>query len=168
MNDETSDVAHIQDLQRRVLAHEQILQAVIAHLVEAEPKFLHRLSETFSHPVHLEPVRHDYNASAAYAARFVREVIRLGEAHAPVPSQIALWDDLWPTSGEAGLLNENVPVRFEIRQRDDLWEVVRDGRLVGGYISQAGALEATQNAIHAVFCGGGSAEMMAPRQEEIQ
>jgi len=27
------------DLERRVLAHEQILQVLIAHLAEAEPKF---------------------------------------------------------------------------------------------------------------------------------
>ena len=28
------------DLERRVLAHEQILQALIAHMVETEPRFL--------------------------------------------------------------------------------------------------------------------------------
>jgi hypothetical protein len=28
------------DLERRVLAHEQILQVLIAHMAEAEPKFL--------------------------------------------------------------------------------------------------------------------------------
>ncbi len=150
------------DLERRVLAHEQILQGLIAHMVETEPKFLERLRTTFSHPVRLQPERHDYTDTAAYAASFVREVIRLSEAvGAHVPSQVALWDDLWPTSGEAGLLNENVPVRFEIRRRDDMWEVLRDGRLSGGYISHAGALEAVQSAIQEVFSGGGAAELLA-------
>ena len=150
------------DLERRVLAHEQILQALIAHMVEAEPKFLERLSATFSRPVRLAPARRDHTDTAAYAARFVREVIRLGEAsRARVPSQVALWDDLWPTAGEAGLLNENVPVRFEIRRRDDMWEVIRDGRLVGGYISHAGALEAAQDAIQAVFRNGDAAELLS-------
>jgi hypothetical protein len=32
------------DLERRVLAHEQILQALIAHMAETEPKFLDRLN----------------------------------------------------------------------------------------------------------------------------
>lgn len=155
------------DLERRVLAHEQILQALIAHMVETEPKFLQRLSATFSHPVRLEPVRQDYTDTAAYAASFVREIIRLGEASGThIPSQVALWDDLWPTSGEPGILNENVPVRFEIRHRDDMWEVIRDGRLAGAYISQAGALEAVQSAIHAVFCGGGAAELLATHRTE--
>ncbi len=152
------------DLERRVLAHEQILQGLIAHMVETEPKFLQRLSATFSHPVRLEPVRQDYTDTAAYAARFVREVVRLGGVTgADVPSQVALWDDLWPTSGEPGVLNENVPVRFEVRCRDNMWEVLCNGRLAGGYISQAGALEAAQTAIHAVFCSGGAAELSTSR-----
>ncbi len=150
------------DLERRVLAHEQILQGLIAHMVESEPKFLARLSQTFNHPVHMAPARREHTDTATYAARFVREIIRLGEAsQAHAPSQVALWDDLWPTSGETGLLNENVPVRFEIRHRDDMWEVVRNGRLIGGYISHAGALEAAQAAIQVVFCGGGAAELLA-------
>ena len=31
------------DLERRVLAHEQILQVLIAHMAEAEPKFLDQI-----------------------------------------------------------------------------------------------------------------------------
>ena len=38
------------DLERRVLAHEQILQVLIAHLAEAEPKFLERLQHIFTNP----------------------------------------------------------------------------------------------------------------------
>ncbi|WP_157139081.1 hypothetical protein [Asticcacaulis biprosthecium] len=156
----TSDNA---DLERRVLAHEEILQALIAHMVETEPRFLERLSATFRQPVHLEGDRQDDMATAAYAARFVREVIRLEEpklVESQKPSLVALWDDLWPTSGEVGLKNENVPVRFELRQRDDMWEVIRNGRLVGGYVSHTGALEAAQQAILAVFTVGGSAELL--------
>jgi len=36
------------DLERRVLAHEQILQVPIAHMAEAEPKFLERLEQIFT------------------------------------------------------------------------------------------------------------------------
>jgi hypothetical protein len=155
------------DLERRVLAHERILQGLIAQMVEAEPKFLERLKTTFSNPVRLEPERVDYTDTAAYAVRFVREVIRLGESSVePTPSKVAQWDDLWPTVGEPGLVNENVPVRFEIRKRDDLWEVLRNGRLAGGYVSHAGALDAVQSAIQTVFTGGGAAELITPAGPE--
>jgi len=153
------------DLERRVLAHEQILQALIAHMVETEPRFLDRLSATFSHPVHMDTEHPDRTDTAAYAAKFVREVIKLGDDEGQVPEQVSRWDDLWPTHGEINLVNENVPVRFEVRQGDELWEVMRNGRLFGGYVSRAGALEAAQIAVHDVFCGGGSAELLtlAPR-----
>jgi len=36
------------DLERRVLAHEQILQVLIAHMAEAEPNFLDRLQQIFA------------------------------------------------------------------------------------------------------------------------
>jgi hypothetical protein len=150
------------DLERRVLAHEQILQALIAYMVESDPEMLKRMTAAFSNPVRLDHTG-DYTDTAAYAARFVREVIRLGrpEDAAANVSLVALWDDLWPTSGEANLLNENVPVRFEINKRDDLWEVTRDGRLSGGYVSQKGALEAAHIAMQDIFCAGGSAELIA-------
>lgn len=151
------------DAERRALAHEQILQALIAHMVETEPRFLERLSATFSNPVRLTTSARDHKDTATYAALFVREIVRLGEVHnAPqASSRVALWDDLWPTSGEDNLRRENVPVRFDVRPRDDLWEVLRDGRLIGGYVSRAGALEAAQRAVHAIFCVGGSAELRA-------
>ncbi len=157
--------AETTDLERRVLAHEQILQALIAHMVEAEPRFLERLSATFSHPIRMGPEHPDRTDTAAYAAQFVREVIKLGGRDGQVPPEVSRWDDLWPTHGEINLVNENVPVRFEVRQGDELWEVLRNGRLFGGYVSRAGALEAAQIAVHDVFCGGGSAELLtlAPR-----
>ena len=158
------------DLERRVLAHEQILQALIVHMVETEPRFLDRLSSTFSHPVHMHPVQGgaehpDRTDTVAYAAQFVREVIKLGGSDGQVPQEVSRWDDLWPTHGEINLVNENVPVRFEVHQGDELWEVMRNGRLFGGYVSRAGALEAAQMAVHDVFCAGGSAELLtlAPR-----
>lgn len=78
-------------------------------------------------------------------------------------SRIALWDDLWPTFGEQGLAQENIPVRFKIRQDGDLWEVTRDGRPSGGYISHAGALAAARIAIQGVFRSGGAAELRGTR-----
>jgi len=74
---------------------------------------------------------------------------------------IASWHELWPTLGETGLRNENIPVQFKVKAREDLWEILRDGKLVGGYVSRMGALEAARSAIQRVFSSGGSAELIA-------
>jgi hypothetical protein len=67
------------DLERRVLAHERILQSLIAHMAETEPKFVDRLVSTFSEPMQFARREHDYTDTDSYAERFVREIIRLGE-----------------------------------------------------------------------------------------
>jgi hypothetical protein len=48
------------DLERRVLAHEQILQVLIAHMAEAEPKFLDRLEQIFTQQHTLGANEQDY------------------------------------------------------------------------------------------------------------
>lgn len=67
------------DLQRKVLAHEQILQVLISHMAETEPKFLERLSAVFADPARQGRSEHSYVDTAAYAERFIREVVRLSE-----------------------------------------------------------------------------------------
>jgi hypothetical protein len=64
------------DLERRVLAHEQILQVLIAHLAEAEPKFLDGLKEIFTQQRTLGANEHDYTDTAAYAEQFIQQVVR--------------------------------------------------------------------------------------------
>jgi hypothetical protein len=67
------------DLERRVLAHEQILEMLIAHMSETEPKFLARLREEFSSPprAHVsEPGGMDAGAYA-YANQFIQSATRL-------------------------------------------------------------------------------------------
>ena len=71
------------DLERRVLAHERILQALIAHMAEAEPKFLDRLKETFTKHHTLGADEQDYTGTEQYAELFVREVEILDEAKTP-------------------------------------------------------------------------------------
>ncbi len=71
------------------------------------------------------------------------------------------WHEFWPTLGETGLRSENVPVRFKIKAREDLWEILKDDKLGGGYVSHPGALEAVRSAIQRVFSTGGSAELIA-------
>jgi hypothetical protein len=65
------------DLERRVLAHEQILQVLIAHMAEAEPKFLDRLQQIFTKHHTLGADEQDYTDTAAYAEQFIHQVARL-------------------------------------------------------------------------------------------
>ena len=65
------------DLERRVLAHEQILQVLIAHMAEAEPKFLDRLQQIFTKHHILGAGEQDYTGTAAYAEQFIQQVVRV-------------------------------------------------------------------------------------------
>jgi hypothetical protein len=56
------------DLERRVLAHEQILQVLIAHMAEAE---------TFTRHHTLGADEQNYTDTAAYADQFIQQVVRL-------------------------------------------------------------------------------------------
>jgi hypothetical protein len=72
------------DLERRVLAHEQILQVLIAHMSEAEPKFLDRLREIFVEQKHVGASEQDYTDTLGYAHQFIEQVARLNaEPSAP-------------------------------------------------------------------------------------
>lgn len=66
------------DLERRVLAHERILQVLIAHMAEAEPGVLTRLRDVFSEQHALGAHEQDYTDTAGYAEQFIHEVTRLG------------------------------------------------------------------------------------------
>jgi len=69
------------NLERRVLAHEQILQVLIAHMAEAEPRFLDRLQQIFTKHHTLGDNEgdneQDYTDTAAYAEQFIHQVVRL-------------------------------------------------------------------------------------------
>jgi hypothetical protein len=67
------------DLERRVLAHEQILQVLIAHMAEVEPKILDRLEQIFTRHHTLGADEQNYTDTAAYAEQFIQQVVRLRE-----------------------------------------------------------------------------------------
>ena len=73
------------DLERRVLAHERILQMLIAHLSEVTPQILTRLEVVFGHPTGNLRREHDFVDTDAYAGQFVREVERLARSFAGTP-----------------------------------------------------------------------------------
>ena len=71
------------DLERRVLAHEQILQVLIAHMAEAEPRFLDRLQKIFTKHHTLGANEQDYTDTAAYAEQFIHHVVAPERQRAP-------------------------------------------------------------------------------------
>lgn len=58
-------------LERKVLAHEQILQLRIAHMAETEPRFLDRLKAGFSPPHRPGSKQVDTVNSSQHAEQFI-------------------------------------------------------------------------------------------------
>lgn len=66
-------------LERKVLAHEQILQVLIAHMAETEPKFLDRLKAVFTRHHTVGAHEQNYYDTAQYAEQFICEVEKIQE-----------------------------------------------------------------------------------------
>jgi hypothetical protein len=69
------------------------------------------------------------------------------------------WDDIWPTVGEAGISNENVPVRFRILPRGANWEVFRGKAFWGIFHSRSDANDTVRAAMIEIFALGGAAQV---------
>lgn len=158
------------DLERRVLAHEQILQALIAHMAETEPEFINRLSCAFNNPDHLSRREHDYTDTAQHAEQFVREVIRLGERSGKpaVPANQPAGPFLRASAVEHDREQHGtVPTVFLVAHQAGRWTVTRDGQFYGHYFAGKHALDAAQAAVRAIVANGGSAIMTRPRPHEL-
>lgn len=119
------------DLERRVLAHEQILQALMAQLAESEPGFLDRMRERFA-TARRGSYEHDYVETADYAEAFLHEVMRLIRVRdAKISGQP-------PAAGErtapAATTSELAPtVVIRTSQVGGVWHVTRDRVFLGDY-----------------------------------
>jgi hypothetical protein len=152
------------DLERRVLAHERILQALIAHIAEAEPKFIARLSAVFSETSQVGRREHEYTDTHAYADQFIQEVLRLiarrnepDAARGPTPEHLSAFVQ----SRDAGVALEGSPVTLlEVSYRSGIWAVTKDGRFYGHYIGDQSAFDAAEAAAFAVVASGGAADVL--------
>lgn len=66
-------------LERRVLAHERILQSLICHLAQAEPAVLSRLKSSFGKGHNLGEYEQDHTSTEHYGDNFIRSVEALME-----------------------------------------------------------------------------------------
>lgn len=69
-------------LERRVLAHERVLQALIAYMARTEPRFIVHLRERFVEPISMARHKHEHRETDRYAEEIIRTVVLLGELRA--------------------------------------------------------------------------------------
>ncbi|WP_435259944.1 hypothetical protein ACSBLW_09375 [Thioclava sp. FR2] len=140
-------VAETTDLERRVLAHERILQALIAYMARTEPRFVDHLRERFVEPMRLTQHEHDYRETDDYAEEFIRAVMLLGEARAPFVKEPDITGNQpvpLNSTGEQGASKNRPPQCGEVRvrERNGIWEVQVDGEFHGDYHKKEHALAA--------------------------
>jgi hypothetical protein len=136
-------------LERRVLAHEQILQALIAHMTETEPRFLERLTQTFCVPMQMTLREHDFTDTESYAEEFIRTVVRLGERRtrkSPETVRDHPLDNLAPSNNTGDTLTSITPSPFQINHASGVWHVTKDGNFYGNYFEERHASEAVERA----------------------
>jgi hypothetical protein len=145
------------DLERRVLAHEQILQALMAQLAEGKPEFLDRMRDRFA-SARRGAYEHDYVETADYAEAFLREVMRLGRvgggATPATPSA-----SLATTS--AGPVVRGADSRVVVRsaRSGGIWHVTRNGDFLGDYMSEEAARLAAKSAQREIQLRGGLVDL---------
>lgn len=135
------------DLERRVLAHERILQFLIADLVDDDPPLLDRLALTFA-PQGRRSDAHEHTDTEDYAEQFIRQLRKLRETRPVRREGLALAKVPDPSDAPVALEalaqirgGPNViPIR--VRKRSGVWEVRTNQGHHGDYRQRADAIEA--------------------------
>lgn len=135
------------DLERRMLAHERILQALIAYMARTEPRFVDHLRERFVEPMSMARHEHDYRETDDYAEEFIRAVMLLREASVPKAKEPEMTDmkPVPPRSSGAQEPSRNRPKQrggVLVHERNGIWEVRVDGKFRGDYHQKEHALAA--------------------------
>ena len=135
------------DLERRVLAHERVLQALIAYMARTEPRFIDHLRDRFVEPMRMARHEHDHRETDDYAEEFIRAVMLLGEVRAPNAKEPDMTDKqpVPPRSEGKQESYKDWPAQrggVEVRERNGIWEVRVDGKFRGDYHQKEHALAA--------------------------
>jgi hypothetical protein len=145
------------DLERRVLAHEQILQALMAQLAQSQPSFLDQLQGRFG-AVRRGAYEHDYVETADYAEAFLREVARLVRVGVTRPAALDVAAGGACAEPVRAVLDESVIIH-SARSRG-VWHVTRNGTFVGDYLSEPAARQAAESVARDVERSGARAEIL--------
>lgn len=135
------------DLERRVLAHERVLQALIAYMARTEPHFVDHLIARFVEPMNTSRREQDHRDSDDYAEEFIHAVIRIGEDRVPEEPEAeasAPQSELPGSSRSpgAGIGQPAIRDRVLVAERNGIWEVKVDGTFRGDYHRKENALAA--------------------------
>ena len=143
----TRTAAETTDLERRVLAHERILQALIAYMARTEPRFVDHLRERFVDPMSMARHEHDHRETDDYAEEFIRAVMLLGEVRAPNAKEQDVSDKQTEPPRRKGAKESSMdrPKQrggVQVHERNGIWEVQVDGKFLGDYHQKEHALAA--------------------------
>ncbi|WP_417539938.1 hypothetical protein [Marinobacter sp.] len=138
-------------LERRVLAHERILQSLIAYMSRSDPRFVEHLQAKFVLPMSRVSHEHDYKETDEYAEDFIRAVMRL-DAKRPACDKPQLnKSSSVKKQGVVGATRTPYAERVELSGRvkrvvlikkNGIWELTVDGVFRGHYHDQEHALAA--------------------------
>jgi hypothetical protein len=151
------------DLERRVLAHEEILQALLAQLTERDPGFLDQMRDRFA-SARRGAYEHDYVETADYAEAFIHEVMRLvrvyeaspAVARARVAAKAAA--EVVRSEPSSTAVNAADPVAICTTRLGNVWHVTRNKVFYGDYLTAMSAQAAATKAMRAITDLGGLAK----------
>ncbi|QDY70262.1 hypothetical protein FPZ52_06335 [Qingshengfaniella alkalisoli] len=130
-----------------MLAHERVLQALIAYMARTEPRFINHLNERFVEPMRMAKHEHDHRETDDYAEEFIRAVILLGEARVLHPEEPNVINK--QSGSPKGQKRERPfmerPAKFDpvqVRERNGIWEVMAEGKVRSDYHQKEQALAA--------------------------
>ncbi|MBD7939994.1 hypothetical protein [Brevundimonas guildfordensis] len=124
------------DLERRVLAHERILQFLLAEMAREDAPLLDRLLAAFS-PQGRKAHQHDYTDAEDYAEAFVRQVAKLGEERAALKPKV----DYPPSHSMTASPERPTEIPVVVEPRSGVWQVRRSTKHIGDYLDRSAAVE---------------------------
>ncbi|MBA5777057.1 hypothetical protein H2509_07930 [Stappia sp. F7233] len=133
------------ELERRVLAHERILQSLIAYMSKAEPRFIDHLRERFVAPMKMARREHDYRDVDDYAEEFIRAIMLIGEPSKPAGSDERPHhpSKKTPIAAHEQPFRPTLPHdRIQMKETGSIWHVTVDGAFWGDFHNKEQALAA--------------------------
>ncbi|NWG45143.1 MAG: hypothetical protein HXY25_01170 [Alphaproteobacteria bacterium] len=132
------------ELERRVLAHERILQSLIAYMSRTEPRFVDHLRERFVEPMKMACREQDYRNVDDYADEFIRAIMLMGETRPSAASDQGGHGTPAPPNGtrEPARRPSSPPDGIEMRETSGIWHVIVDGMFWGDFHRREQALAA--------------------------
>lgn len=124
------------DLERRVLAHERILQFLLAEMARGDAPLLDRLLVVFS-PQGRKAHQHDYTDAEDYAEAFIRQVAKLNEEKAAQKLKV----DYPPSRSMTPPREIPTEVPVVVEPRSGVWQVRRLTSHIGDYLDRSAAVE---------------------------